>query len=84
MVERVFGDLDFWIYGVPFFYHTGSWKFLLAPGIEDGDLGTEFLLRVGGEYAFRVEGWEIGPGADIDLIDGDQVLVVGVAIARGC
>ena len=83
VAEHVFGDLDFTIFAVPLFIHTGRWKFLIAPGVEDSDLGTEFLLRIGGDYAFEVGRWEIGPGIDVDFVDGDVVPVVGVIIGRG-
>ncbi len=83
LAEHTFGDLDFWVYAVPFAYHTGRWKFLIAPGVEDGDLGSDFLVRVGGDYAFEVGRWEFAPGLDVDFVDGDQVLVVGVSIGRG-
>jgi hypothetical protein len=83
VAEYVFGDLDFSIFAVPLFIHAGRWKFLIAPGVEDSDLGTEFLLRIGGDYGFEVGRWEIAPGIDVDFVDGDVVPVVGVAIGRG-
>ena len=83
VAEHVFGDLDFTIFAVPLFIHPGRWKFLIAPGVEDSDRGTEFLLRIGGDYAFEVGRWEIGPGIDVDFVDGDVVPVVGVIIGRG-
>ena len=27
VAEHTVGDLDFWVYAVPFAYHTGRWKF---------------------------------------------------------
>jgi hypothetical protein len=83
LAEHTFGDLDFWVYAVPFAYHTGRWKFLIAPGVEDGDLGSDFLVRVGGDYGFEVGRWEIAPGLDVDFVDGDQVFVLGVLFGRG-
>ncbi len=83
VAEHVFGDLDFSVYAVPLFFHTGRWKFVVAPGIETGDLGTEFLVRVGGDYAFEAGDWEIAPGLDVDFVDGDQVLVIGLSIGKG-
>jgi len=82
LAEHVFGDLDFSILAVPLFFHTGRWKFLIAPGVEDSDLGTEFLLRIGGDYGFEVGRWEIAPGIDVDFVDGEVVPVIGVAIGR--
>ena len=83
IAEHTFGDLDFWVYAVPFAYHTGRWKFYIAPGVEDGDHGSESLVRLGGEYAFEVGAWEISPQLDVDFVDGDQVLVLGVAFGKG-
>ena len=74
IIERTFGDDAFWVYAVPFAYHTGRWKFYVAPGIEDGDDGSESLIRLGGEYAYEVGGWEISPQLDVDIVDGDQQL----------
>jgi hypothetical protein len=83
VAEHVFGDIGVSVYAVPLFFHTGRWKFLVAPGIETGDFGTEFLVRIGGDYAFHVGDWEIAPGLDVDFVDGDQVLVLGLAIGKG-
>ncbi len=83
VIERTFGDEVIWVYVVPFAYHTGRWKFYVAPGIEDGDHGSESLIRLGGEYAYEVGGWEISPQLDVDIVDGDQVLVWGVTFGKG-
>jgi hypothetical protein len=83
VVEHAFGDLDFWVYAVPFAYHTGRWKFFVAPGVEDGDHGSEALVRIGGEYAFEFSGWEISPQFDVDFVDGEEVFVLGVAFGKG-
>jgi hypothetical protein len=80
--EHVFGDLDFTIVVLPVFFHTGSWKFLVGPGIEDGDTSSEFMVRFGGAYEFDVSGWIIAPGMDFDLVAGDVVPVIGVAIGK--
>ena len=82
VAEHSFGDLDFWVYTVPFAYHTGRWKFYLAPGVEDGAHGGEFLVRLGGEYAYEVGAWEISPQLDVDFVDGDEVLVLGVTFGK--
>ncbi len=83
LVEHTFGDLDFCVYAVPVAYHTGCWKFYIAPGVEDGDHGSESLVRLGGEYAYAVGAWEISPQLDVDFIDGDQVVVLGVTFGKG-
>ncbi len=56
---------------------------MAAPGIEDGEHGTEKLVRIGAEYGFEVKGWEISPQVDLDFVDGDQVFVLGVTFGRG-
>ena len=61
VAEHAFGDLDLWVYAVPFAYHTGRWKLYVAPGVEDGEHGSESLVRLGGEYAFEFGAWEISP-----------------------
>ncbi len=84
LVERTIGDLDFWVYAIPFAYNAGRWKFFVAPGIEDSDHhGSEFLIRVGGEYAFEVGSWEIAPQLSIDFVNGEELVVLGIAIGKG-
>ena len=83
VAEYVSGDLDFWVYAVPFAYHTGPWKFYVAPGIEDGEEDSDFLVRVGGEYAFELGKWEVSPQIDLDFVDNNEVWVLGIVIGRG-
>ena len=83
LAEHTFGDIDTTVFAMPFAYHTGRWKAYVAPGIEDGDRGSESLVRIGGEYAFEVGRWEVSPQLDIDFVDGDQVFVLGVTIGKG-
>jgi hypothetical protein len=84
LVERSTGDLDFWVYAIPFAYNAGRWKFFVAPGIEDSDHhGSEFLVRVGTEYAIEVGNWEIAPQLSIDFVNGEQLGVLGIAVGRG-
>jgi hypothetical protein len=80
--EHVFGDLDFTIVVLPVFFHSGPWKFLVGPGIEDGETSSEFMVRFGGAYEFEVGGWIFSPGVDLDLVDGDLVSVFGVVIGK--
>lgn len=81
--EHLFGDADFWVYGIPFAYHTGQWKIYAGPGIEDGKHGTEYYTRIGGEYAFEAGGLEISPQVRLDLVDGNDVWVLGFVIGKG-
>ncbi len=84
LVERAMGDLEFWVYAVTFAYHEGPWKFYGGPGIEDSDAhGNEFLFRVGVEYAWEVGSYEIAPQLDVDFVDGEHELVLGLVLARG-
>ncbi len=83
LAEHTFGDLDFWIYAIPFGYHIDRWKLYVAPGIEDGHLGTELLIRVGGEYSFEVGSWEFSPTVDIDFVDSEVAIGGGVSIGWG-
>ena len=83
VAERTFGSLDFWVFAVPLAYHSGPWKVYVAPGIEDSDLGSEDLFRVGVEYGFEVGSWEIAPQLDVDFVDGEEVVVLGVTFGKG-
>ncbi len=83
IAEHTFGDLDFWVYAVPFAYRTGRWRLYIAPGVEDGKHSTESLVRLGAEYAFEVGALEIAPQLAVDFVDGEDVLVLGVVFAKG-
>ncbi len=85
VAEHTAADNDFWVYMASLAYHFGPWKFYVAPGIEDSDLhGTEELVRLGAEYAFALsDGWEISPQLNVDILDGEDVWVVGVVLAKG-
>lgn len=81
-IERALGDLDFTVVTVPFAYRLHEWKFFAGPGWEkaDDDDGTENLIRVGIEYGFEMDGYEIAPVFMMDFINDDVVLILGVAI----
>jgi hypothetical protein len=69
-----------WVLAVPFFWHPAEpWRFEVAPGteIEDGD--AEFLVRVGGSYDIDFTGWSLSPELNLDFVDGDVKVVVGVS-----
>ena len=82
-VERAFGDLDFTVVAVPLSFRFDRWKFFAGPGTEHSHGDTEFLIRAGGEYAFERSGYEISPKFMLDFIDGDVVIVGGVAVGFG-
>lgn len=84
IVEHTYGDLDTWVYAIPFAYHNGPWKLYAAPGIEEGEAGSERMLRLGVEYGFHMGKWEISPQVDIDIVEREgEVYVLGVVFARG-
>jgi hypothetical protein len=85
IVEYTFGDQKFWVVAVPFAYRVGPWKAYIAPGLEaeelqDGLNESEFLLRIGGEYAFEIGKLEVAPQIDVDFVDDETVFVIGVTI----
>ena len=83
MVEHTFGDLDFTVYAVPFVYHAGPWKLFVAPGIEDSDLETTELVRLGVTREFEVGSWAIAPQLAYDLVNGENAVVLGVEFGKG-
>ena len=83
IAERVGGDFDTNVFVLPVALHRGPWKVYAGPGLEDSEeSGSEFLIRAGVEYGFHVGEYEISPQLDIDFVDGDQLLIFGVVIAR--
>lgn len=83
LLEHTFGDVDTWVFAVPFAYHGGRWKVYAGPGVEDGQEDNETLLRVGGEYGFEVGDWEIAPQLDVDFVEGEETWILGVTFAKG-
>lgn len=84
VVEYTAGDIDSWVYAVPLALHAGHFKAYVAPGFEDGEHGTEGLVRLGVEYGFELSGgWELAPQANVDFVDGEDVWVIGVLFAKG-
>lgn len=83
IAEHTFGDADFTVYAVPLAYRVDRWKFVLAGGVEDGEHGTESLLRLATEYAYKVGNLEISPQVALDFVDNETVWVFGVVFGRG-
>ena len=84
ILEHTYGNLDTWVYALPFAYHNGPWKLYAAPGVEEGEAGSEAMLRLGVEYGFHVGNWEISPQVDVDFIEREgEVFVLGLTFARG-
>lgn len=80
LIEHTFADEDFTVFAMPIAVHFDRLKLFAAPGIEDSEIGSEAMLRLGAEYAFEWGRYEIAPQLDIDFVDGEQVVVAGVAI----
>ncbi len=69
-----------WVYAVPFTVHIGeSWKVMLAPGFEHAEGENNYLTRVGTAYDFKFDGWSLAPEANLDFVDGETKVVVGVS-----
>ena len=73
---------------LPVFSHpnrdpVGGWKLIIGPGLEIHESSNEFLIRLGFGYGFPVEGWNIAPEFNGDLVHGEWHLVYGVSIGRG-
>jgi hypothetical protein len=69
-----------YVIAVPFFWHpVEPWRFLVAPGTEIDDGDHEFLIRVGGSYEIEFTGWSLSPEVNLDYVDSDVVVVVGVS-----
>jgi hypothetical protein len=84
ILEHTYGNLDTWVYALPFAYHNGPWKLYAAPGIEETEESSERMLRLGLEYGFHAEKWEISPQLDVDFIEREgEVFVIGLTFARG-
>lgn len=81
--ERTWGDFNFDIYGVSLVYHVDRWAWAIGPGIEDSQLGNERLWRLGVGYSFDVGAATVTPNFYIDVVDGEQVYVLGIALGRG-
>jgi len=58
-------------------------KLMAGPGVEIGDDDSEFLVRVGAAYQFKLDRILIGPEFDVDIVDGHPVYVAGLAVGIG-
>lgn len=84
IAEHVSGDLDVNVFVVPFALHHGPWKLYTGPGLETGHHGDKALLRVGMEYGFHFNRFEISPQVDVDFVEGGETLfVIGMVFAIG-
>jgi len=86
-LEYAGGDFEHWVLGVPLnIYPHKGWILQLAPGIEyeDEDNHSEFLVRTGIGYAFKIDDkYAITPEFNIDFVNGDTTFVYGVSLGMG-
>jgi len=85
VAEYAFGDLDYFIFVVPFAWVNDSLKVFAGPGFEVEEKGeTKLLLRAGFEYGFELnEHWELAPQFNVDFVDGEYATVIGISVGRG-
>jgi hypothetical protein len=83
LAEHAFGDHSFWILAVPFGYKLGQWRAIVAPGVELAESESHNLVRLGIEYEFVVDGWEVAPAFGLDFVEEDVIPIYGVVFARG-
>lgn len=82
--EHAFGDLDFTVFTIPVVFHSGQWALYAGPGLEKASgHDDELLFRVGVAYEFEVGKAIFAPKFNVDFVDGDAVLVGGLAIGFG-
>lgn len=84
IVEYSAGHEPAWLFAGALTLHaTEALSFTLAPGVEIEDGEESFLLRLGASYEFELaERWTIGPDLNVDIVDGEAALVVGIGIGR--
>ncbi|WOJ95100.1 hypothetical protein R0135_07985 [Congregibacter variabilis] len=81
--EHVGGDFHTNVAVLPVAVHRGPWKLYAGPGLEDSEEeGSVFLVRVGLEYGFHFDAYEVSPQIDVDFVDGEHLFIFGVTIAR--
>ncbi|EED34013.1 conserved hypothetical protein [gamma proteobacterium NOR5-3] len=81
--EHVGGDFHTNVAVLPVAIHRGPWKVYAGPGIEDSEEeGSFFLVRLGLEYGFHFDAYEVSPQIDVDFVDGEHLFIFGVTIAR--
>jgi hypothetical protein len=86
LAEYAAGDFDSWVFGAPLYIHPyKGFRLLAAPGFEDEESETKFLIRAGAAYQIPFGGrWSISPEYNIDFIEGGKkIQVYGVSIGLG-
>lgn len=85
LAEYSESPFESWILGVPFVFNLGetSWQLTTMPGIELEGSEQEFLFRTGIGYEFETEsGFSYKPEINVDWVDGETAVVVGVSFGR--
>lgn len=83
LAEKTWGDIDSWVYAVPFNFHADEWKFIVAPGIEEKHGHTENLLRVGVGLEFEMNEMMVTPSLNFDFVGSETIVVLGVSFGIG-
>ena len=83
LAEKTWGDIDSWVYAIPFTFHVDEWKYIVAPGIEEKHGHTENLLRVGVGLEFEMNEVKVTPGFNIDFVGSETIVVLGVSFGIG-
>ena len=69
-----------WVYAIPFTMHVNeAWKVYVAPGFEHAEGENTYLTRVGTAYDFKFDGFALAPEVNLDFVDGDTKVVVGMS-----
>ncbi|MHC4619579.1 MAG: hypothetical protein ACYTEQ_17675 [Planctomycetota bacterium] len=80
LLEYAGGDFDALVLGLPLFWHPWEpWRFVVAPGLEIKSSHTEFFIRTGVGYDFKLGGgWSLMPVFNVDWLGGSEHLVYGL------
>jgi len=79
LIEHTFGDFDTWVFALPLTLHVEKWKFVLAPGIEDSNGGSENLVRIAVGYEIETSKLKMTPIFNVDFVDDETTFVLGVS-----
>jgi hypothetical protein len=64
--------------GAGFFHPAERWTVFAGPGVEFVRDDAEFLVRIGGSYAFPMDELTLSPIGWLDLAEGDVALLLGL------
>jgi len=83
LAEKTSGDINSWVYAVPFTIHAEEWKFTAALGIEEKHGHTENLIRIGVGHEFEMSELKITPSLSVDFVDSETIYILGVSFGIG-